>query len=71
MIPSDADPPSRPMEIQLQIAQDRFTLDAGRLKSSVRRALQLLEQEHIELSILLTGDAKIRELNYNYREKNA
>lgn len=58
------------MEILLRNAQRKIPVDTRRLKRQAAEILQLLDRPESELSILLTNDAKIRDLNYNYRKKD-
>ncbi len=55
------------MEVLLKNAQRKVKLDSRTLKSRTTAVLSALDQDQSELSVLLTNDAKIRELNYNYR----
>jgi len=50
---------------------NRNTVDARTVKRRAERLLLLLGQEDRELSILLCDDARICELNRDYRGKNA
>ncbi len=58
------------MEILIRNAQRKFPLDTSLLKKRITAVLEALDQEQSELSVLLTNNAKIRELNYNYRDKD-
>jgi len=58
------------MEVLIRNAQRKIKLDTTGIKSRTITVLKALELEKTELSILITNDAKIRELNYNYREQD-
>jgi len=58
------------MEILLRNAQRKIPVDTRGLKRRAAAILQTLGHERAELSVLLTNDAKIRELNYNYRNQD-
>ena len=58
------------MEILIRNGQRKIPLDKAHLKKKTAAVLEALGQGHTELSVLFTNDAKIRELNYNYRDKD-
>lgn len=58
------------MEILIRNAQRKIPLDRNMLKKNTGIVLESLGQKNAELSILFTNDAKIRGLNYNYRDKD-
>ncbi len=58
------------MEVLVRNAQRKIALDKIQVKSRTVKVLKALQLENIELSVLITNDAKIRELNYNYREQD-
>ncbi len=55
------------MEVLIRNTQRKIKLDTSELKSRTETVLKSLALEKTELSILITNDTKIRELNYNYR----
>ncbi len=58
------------MEILLKNAQRKHKIDTKQLKSQIKILLKVLDQNDSELSILLTRDSKIRELNREYRNQD-
>ncbi|QPJ62765.1 MAG: rRNA maturation RNase YbeY [Candidatus Nitronauta litoralis] len=58
------------MEVLVRNAQRKIALDKAQVKSRTIKVLKALKLEKIELSVLITNDVKIRELNYNYREQD-
>jgi rRNA maturation RNase YbeY len=58
------------MSILVNNAQSAQKIDLRWLKKQGRTILQHLEQEDCELSILLTDDTGIHELNRQYRDKD-
>ena len=55
------------MEILFQNNQDQYPIDIIQFQSLIAQALEKLEETGVELSILLTNDAEIQELNKVYR----
>ncbi|MDA0691793.1 MAG: rRNA maturation RNase YbeY [Nitrospinae bacterium] len=55
------------MDIQIQNDQEIHTVDTAKFKRQVKKILQTLECHDDELSILIVDDAKIRQLNHQYR----
>jgi probable rRNA maturation factor len=55
------------MDIQIQNDQENHAVDTANLKKQVKIILQALECHDDELSILIVDDAKIRQLNHQYR----
>ncbi len=58
------------MEILLRNGQRKYKIDTTELKSQIRILLKTLNLEDSELSILLTRDSKIRELNRKFRNQD-
>lgn len=58
------------MEVLIRNAQRKIKLDTSEVKFRTVAVLKALKLEKTELSILITNDAKIQELNYNYREQD-
>lgn len=56
------------MEILLQNNQDQYPVDSSRFRSQIAQVLENLEETECELSLLLTDDAEIRQLNKTYRK---
>lgn len=59
------------MDIQIQNDQAIHVVDTAKFKSHVQKILQALECHENELSILIVDDAKIQELNDQYRNIDA
>ena len=55
------------MEILIRNGQRKHKVDSKHLKKRLAVVLEALEQNTCELSVLLTGDRKIKELNGQYR----
>jgi len=66
-IPADLSPHRPDMEILLQNNQDQYPVDASQFQSQIGQVLEKLEETQCELSLLLTDDAEIRQLNKTYR----
>jgi rRNA maturation RNase YbeY len=47
-----------------------FAVDTRKLRRRAQRLLKLLDREDDELSILLTGDEEMTELNRSFRKRN-
>lgn len=58
------------MEIDVTV-EDGVDVDAAQVEADARAVLGALELEDPELSIVLTDDARIRELNATWRDKDA
>jgi probable rRNA maturation factor len=56
------------MEILIQNNQDQYPVDAARFQSLIGQILEKLEETECELSLLLTDDVEIQELNKTYRD---
>ena len=56
------------MEILLKNNQDQHPVDLPQLHSQLGQILENLEETECELSLLLTDDAEIRELNRTWRK---
>jgi probable rRNA maturation factor len=56
--------------VHLKRRRDLPAFDAGKLRRRANRLLSLLKHEDSELSILLTQDAEMTELNRTYRGRN-
>ena len=55
------------MEILISNNQDQHPVDASRLQSQVGQVLEKLGKTQCELSLLLTDDTEIQQLNKTYR----
>ena len=58
------------MAVHLKRRKNLPAFDVGRLRRRAKRLLSLLELDDAELSILLTQDAEMTELNRTYRGRN-
>ena len=58
----------KPMEILIQNNQDQHPVDAVQFESQIGQILEKLEETDCELSLLLTDDVEIQELNRTYRD---
>ena len=58
------------MPVYIIDEQTECLIDSGTLENQIKIILPLLNCKNKELSILLTDDKKIRELNKQYRNKN-
>ena len=58
------------MQIHIADEQTECLIDHKKIKNQIRNILIALECENIEISILLTDDKKIQELNKMYRRQN-
>ena len=56
------------MEILIQNNQDQHPVDAVQFESQIGQILEKLEETDCELSLLLTDDVEIQELNRTYRD---
>ena len=56
------------MEILLQNNQNQHPVNTEEFQSQVAQVLEKLGETECELSLLLTGDAEIRQLNKTYRK---
>jgi len=56
------------MEILIQNNQDQHPIDAAQFQSQIGQVLETLEETDCELSLLLTDDIEIQELNRTYRD---
>jgi rRNA maturation RNase YbeY len=56
------------MEILIQNNQSQYPIDAAQFESQIGQALEILDETDCELSLLLTDDAEIQELNKTYRD---
>jgi len=56
------------MEILIQNNQKQHAIDEGPLESRIARVLELLGETDCELSLLLTDDEEIQQLNRDYRD---
>jgi probable rRNA maturation factor len=56
------------MEILIQNNQDQHPVDAAQFESQIGQVLEKLEETDCELSLLLTDDVEIQELNRTYRD---
>ena len=56
------------MDIQIQNDQEIHAVDTAKFKSHVQKIMQALECHDDELSVLIVDDAKIRQLNHQYRD---
>ena len=56
------------MEILIQNNQNRHPVDSEAFHSQIGQVLDKLEETDCELSLLLTDDVKIQELNRTYRD---
>ena len=58
------------MKIYITDEQKECVIDHNKIKSQIRDILIALECENNEISVLLTDDKKIQELNKTYRGQN-
>ncbi|MGV7220194.1 MAG: rRNA maturation RNase YbeY [Nitrospinales bacterium] len=58
------------MEILFRNAQRKYKINRPRLISHIEKIMTELKQIDSEISIMLVNDAKIRELNRDYRDRN-
>ncbi|RPJ10022.1 MAG: rRNA maturation RNase YbeY [Deltaproteobacteria bacterium] len=58
------------MKISIRNLQKHYPLDLRRVRRAARKVLASLELSNAELSILLVDDARIRELNRQYLNRN-
>jgi probable rRNA maturation factor len=56
------------MEILIQNNQDQHPVDAAQFQSQIGQVLEKLGESDCELSLLLTDDVEIQELNRTYRD---
>jgi probable rRNA maturation factor len=56
------------MEILIQNNQDQHPVDAALFQSQIGQILEKLDETECELSLLLTDDVEIQELNRTYRD---
>ena len=56
------------MEILISNNQTQYPVDVSQFQSQVGQILEKLEETQCELSLLLTDDAEIQELNKTYRD---
>lgn len=56
------------MEILIQNNQDQHPVDAAEFQSQIGKVLEKLSETECELSLLLTDDVEIQELNRTYRD---
>jgi len=56
------------MEILIQNNQDQHPIDVAQFQSQVGQILEKLDETDCELSLLLTDDVEIQELNRTYRD---
>ena len=56
------------MEILIQNNQAQHPVDASQFESQIGQVLEKLEETDCELSLLLTDDVEIQELNRTYRD---
>ena len=56
------------MEILIQNNQDQYPVDTAQFQSQIGQVLEKLEETDCELSLLLTDDVEIQELNRTYRD---
>jgi len=56
------------MEILIQNNQDQHPVDTAQFESQIGQVLEKLEETDCELSLLLTDDFEIQELNRTYRD---
>jgi len=56
------------MEILIQNNQDQHPVDAALFQSQIGQVLEKLDETACELSLLLTDDLEIQELNRTYRD---
>jgi len=59
---------SRAMRILVRNGQRKHKIDSRLFKKRLAKILEALEQNPCELSVLLTGDRKIKKLNSQYRK---
>lgn len=59
------------MDIQIQNDQAVHAIDTAKFKSHIQKIMQALECHDDELSVLIVEDAKIRQMNYQYRNIDA
>lgn len=58
------------MSISIQNRQKLFQVDVGRLRRSLKRLLKKVGCEGCEVSLLLVDDARIREVNRDYLQRD-
>jgi rRNA maturation RNase YbeY len=58
------------MPIHIRNARKKHKIETRRLKQRLQRILENLRCANRELSVLIVGDAKIRQLNAQYRNQN-
>ena len=58
------------MEILFRNAQRKYKINRPRLISHIETIMAELNQGNSEISIMLVNDAKIKQLNRDYRDKN-
>ena len=58
------------MTVHLRKRRGLFKVDTRKLRRRAERLLKLLEKSDCELSILLTGDEEMAELNRAFRKRN-
>jgi len=56
------------MEILIQNSQDQHPVDTALFQSQIGQVLEKLDESDCELSLLLTDDVEIQELNRTYRD---
>ena len=56
------------MEILIQNSQDQHPVDTALFQSQIGQVLEKLDESDCELSLLLTDDLEIQELNRTYRD---
>ncbi len=69
-IPVDPSPHRPDMEILLSNNQNQHPVDSKALQSQIGQVLEKLGETQCELSLLLTDDAEIRQLNKTYRDRD-
>jgi probable rRNA maturation factor len=58
------------VEVTVRNLQRKNAVDRRRAEETARRALGLLGMENVQVSVVLVGDRRIRELNRTYRFKD-
>jgi len=60
----------RAMGVEIRVRNVREKISLPTLKKTAQRILEILDQDHLELSMSLVDNHEIQELNARYRNKN-
>src|SRR5262245_62846057 len=58
------------MPVEIIRRKDDGKFSSRKLKKIAQKALEIVEQDHAELCLILVGDAEIRKLNAKFRKKD-